>query len=239
MKSWVKSYAHGATYGMRTIAALVLGPILALQGCTKEEPQTPPPAAVKTQQSQLTLARAYSKTSVPMVWRTIAVGTNLNQSDDTVSTVTSPFPIPFAGQANLTSLKISMNGGISFTSTAIDYTNTALPSSAHQTFIAPFWDDLYPGPTTADNVYWDVQGTAPNREFVVEWRNIHHRNTRTVTPANTLTFQVVFFENSEDILFNYKDVLVGSATYDKGISATVGVQNSSRTPTSTASTRPR
>jgi hypothetical protein len=224
MKSWVKSYAHGATYGMRTVAALVLGPILALQGCTKEEPQTPPPAAVKTQESQVTLARAYLKSSVPMVWRTFT-GTNLSLTDDQISTVTSPFPIPFAGTSGLTSVKITMNGAISFTSTSIGNSNTALPSSSHQTFIAPFWDDLFPGPTAADNVYWSVLGTAPNREFVVEWRNVHHYTTRNTTPANTVNFQVVFFEDSEDILFNYKDVSVGSAAQNGGASATVGVQN--------------
>ena len=40
MKSWVKSRARRASSGIRTFAALVIGPALALQGCTsKEEPQ--------------------------------------------------------------------------------------------------------------------------------------------------------------------------------------------------------
>jgi uncharacterized protein (TIGR03382 family) len=172
--------------------------------------------------------QSYVKNAVPIDWRTFA-GTNLNQGDDTVSTVTSPFPIPFAGGAGQTSVRISMNGAISFTSTSISFTNAALPAAAHQTFIVPFWDDLFPGPTAADNTYWGVLGTAPDREFVVEWRNVHHRDTRTASPANTLNFQVVFFENSPNILFNYKDVLVGNASYDKGASATVGVQTNSTT----------
>jgi hypothetical protein len=237
MKSWVKSEALWAKSGMKTFAAMVLGPILALQGCTKEDPQNA--TATATQASALmgasgstqsaamgpqVLGQTYQKVAVPIAWRTFT-GTNLAQADDTVSTVTSPFGIPFAGGTGQTSVKITMNGAISFANSTISFTNTALPSASFTNFIAPFWDDLYPGPTTADNVYWGVLGTAPSREFVVEWRNVHHRDTRTNVPADTLNFQVVFFEDSPDILFNYKDVLVGSALYDKGAAATVGVQN--------------
>ncbi|HLM44838.1 MAG TPA: PKD domain-containing protein, partial [Myxococcaceae bacterium] len=74
------------------------------------------------------------------------------------------------------------------------------------------------------NVYFEVLGTEPHRELVVEWRNVRHRNLRFVTPADTLSFQVVFFEDKPDILFNYKDVEVGSGAYDRGAGATVGVQ---------------
>jgi uncharacterized protein (TIGR03382 family) len=166
---------------------------------------------------------SYVKTPVPMVWRTIT-GTNLNQTDDTVTTITSPFGIPFAGGAPQTSVRVSMNGIISFTDSP-SWTNNPLPYASHQTLVAPFWDDLYPGPTAADNVYWAVTGTAPNRELVFEWRNVHNRATRTGT--NTMRMQVVFFEGSPNILFNYQDVVVGNATYDNGASATVGVQTSS------------
>ncbi|WP_224245955.1 PKD domain-containing protein [Hyalangium gracile] len=212
---------------MRSFAALVLGPILALQGCTKEEPQ--PPATTTTQARALNTAAVvnYQKAQVPIEWRTFT-GTSLALGDDSVGSFTSPFPIPFAGATNLTSVRASMNGAITFDNvTSLAFDNAALPYATRSTLVAPFWDDLYPGPNTASNVFWGVLGTAPNRELVVEWRNVHHRDTRTATPANTLTFQVVFFEGTEDVLFNYKDVLVGSATQDKGLSATVGVQNSS------------
>ncbi|MBN1208777.1 MAG: S8 family serine peptidase [Myxococcaceae bacterium] len=168
----------------------------------------------------------YVKTQVPLDWRTIT-GTNLALADNTVATVTSPFTIPFAEGAGQTSVRITMNGAISFTSTSFSSINATLPSSSHQTLIAPHWDNLYPGPTAADNVYWDVIGTEPHREFVVEWRNVHNYSTRSAALANTLLFQVVFFEDKPDILFNYRDVLVGNATYDAGRSATVGVQVSS------------
>jgi uncharacterized protein (TIGR03382 family) len=171
------------------------------------------------------VSAGYVENAVPMAWRTIT-GTNLNLGDDTAVTITSPFGIPFGGGAAVTSLAVGMNGGMQMKSaTAFTFTNAVLPYTTYTGgIVAPFWDDLYPGPTTADNVFWAVTGTAPNRELVIEWRNVHHRSTRTVTPANTVNFQVVFFEGKSDILYNYKDVLVGNVTYDKGASATVGVQ---------------
>ncbi|KFE63224.1 S8 family peptidase [Hyalangium minutum] len=173
--------------------------------------------------------QAYVKTSVPYAWRTIT-GTSLVLTDESVANFTSPFPIPFGGGTGQTTVRVGMNGALKLESAgAIGLTNATLPSSSHTTLVAPFWDDLYPGPTSADNVFWGVLGTAPNRELVVEWRNVHHYSTR--TGSNTLSFQVVFSEGRPDILFNYKDVVVGNASYDKAAAATVGVQTNSTTAT--------
>ncbi len=224
MKSWVKSDALRASSGKRTVAALVLWPILALQGCSDKEEQntaaTPTTASsLRTNGNALALA-GYTKTQVPIAWRYFE-GTNLGQGDDTVTTVTSPFPIPFAAGAGRTSVRIGMNGFVSFDSSP-SWTNNPLPYASATTLLPIHWDDLYPGPTSADNVYWGVLGNEPNRELVVEWRNVHNRATRTGT--DTLRMQMVLFESSPDILFNYMDVVVGNSTYDNGASATVGVQ---------------
>ncbi|HYH94509.1 S8 family serine peptidase [Hyalangium sp.] len=175
---------------------------------------------------------AYVKSAVPMVWRTIT-GTSLALTDELEANFTSPFPIPFAGGTARTTVRVGMNGGITFETAAnVSLTNAVLPTTTHTTIIAPWWDDLYPGPTAStDNVFWAVAGTAPNRELVVEWRNVHHYQTRTGSPANTLNFQVVFFEGSSDVLFNYRDTVVGNATYNGGAGATVGVQSSSTVAT--------
>ena len=168
-------------------------------------------------------AQTYVKSSVPYVWRTIT-GTSLALTDDSISNITSPFPIPFAACPGQTTVRVSMNGALKVEAAGtLSATNAALPNSSHTTLVVPFWDDLYPGPTAADNVVWAATGTAPNRELVIEWRNVHNYQTRTGT--NTMSFQVVFFEGSPDILFNYKDTVVGNASYDKGASATVGVQS--------------
>jgi hypothetical protein len=71
-----------------------------------------------------------------------------------------------------------------------------------------------------------VLGTAPNRELVIEWRNVRPYACRNDSPAPTVTFQVVLFEATNHVLFNYQDVIFGGncANLDKGGSATIGVQ---------------
>ncbi len=61
------------------------------------------------------------------------------------------------------------------------------------------------------NIYYETLGNAPHREFVVEWRDVNH-----FASANGATFQVVFFENSPDILFNYLDVDFGLIEINNG-----------------------
>ncbi len=91
--------------------------------------------------------------------------------------------------------------------------------------MAPFWDDLYPVKGTNQNVFVAVTGTAPNRELVVEWRDVRAFDCPAESSA-TIRFQVVFFESNSDILFNYTDATFGGecARLDRGFSATVGVQ---------------
>ncbi|MDW8030977.1 MAG: S8 family peptidase [Candidatus Bipolaricaulota bacterium] len=165
---------------------------------------------------------SYSCTSTTPGWRTIT-GTNLNLGDDQAVQITPGFPIRF-GTTTYNSVYVGSNGVLSFTNSITAYTNTQLPNTSYTTVVAPFWDDLYP--TGADNVYWQVLGSAPTRELVIEWRNIRHYSCRNDTPAPTVTFQVVLFEATNHVLFNYQDVVFGGncSGMDKGGSATVGVQ---------------
>ncbi|MCZ7627090.1 MAG: NBR1-Ig-like domain-containing protein [Candidatus Methylomirabilis sp.] len=70
-----------------------------------------------------------------------------------------------------------------------------------------------------------MTGTAPNRELVIEWRDVRQYTCQTDSAA-TVKFQVVFFEESSNMLFNYADAAFGAgcAFADRGGSATVGVQ---------------
>ncbi len=149
--------------------------------------------------------------------RTI-VGTNLLLRDDSSTAITSPFPIRYANHSSgYTTVYVSSNGTVNFTTSNSSLSNSTLPTTSFTTLVAPFWDDLNPG--SGGGVYWEVIGTAPNRELVIEWRNVPH-----YPYTGAATFQVVFFENSPMILFNYADVLFGTTSYDEGASATIGVQ---------------
>jgi hypothetical protein len=165
---------------------------------------------------------SYSCTTPSPTWRTIT-GTNLNLGDDTSTAITPGFPVKF-GTTSYTTVNVGSNGVLSFTNPITAFSNTQLPNTSYTTIVAPFWDDLYP--TGADNVYWEVLGTAPNRELVIEWRNVRPYACRNDSPAPTVTFQVVLFEATNHVLFNYQDVIFGGncANLDKGGSATIGVQ---------------
>lgn len=139
-----------------------------------------------------------------------------NFPDGAYQPVSSTFPIKFGDNASgFTSFNIG-KGWIGFHAPgSVDGLNSSLPSSVQNTYIVPFWDDLN---TTTGSIHVGYTGTTPNK-LVVEWRNMQH-NSHT----GTVTFQVVFTENSSDVQVNYADVTFGSVTYDQGASATIGMQ---------------
>ncbi|HEV3307081.1 MAG TPA: FG-GAP-like repeat-containing protein [Candidatus Sulfotelmatobacter sp.] len=153
-------------------------------------------------------------------------GTNLNLGDDSVEQITSPFPIAFGG-GSFTTLQVGSNGTISFTDAYSSFMNGVIPglSPVPVTLVAPFWQDLYPVAGSAQNVYWGVVGSAPNRQLVVEWRSVRSFLCHDDSAA-TVTFEVVFSESSGNILFQYADTVFGDYCYfqDAGGRATVGVQ---------------
>jgi subtilisin family serine protease len=164
----------------------------------------------------------YDVRTIPYTYQTIT-GTNLNLGDDTSAAISPPFPIRFGG-TTFSTLYISSNGNLTIDVTNNTFNNTAIPTPLLGSMIGPFWDDLVATPFTAANVFWEVVGVAPQRQLVVEWRNV---SGFFCTTSATVTFQVVFSEAVDDIAFNYLD-----ATMDAGCprslggSATVGIQSS-------------
>ncbi len=163
----------------------------------------------------------YKYSSASFAWRAIS-GTNLNLSEDSSAMITSPFPIKFGG-GSFSSLSAGSNGIISFTGPFTYSVNQPMPTSMTSTLAAPFWDDLSPKAGTSQNVFWAATGSAPNRELVVEWRDVTHYGA---CGSGTVKFQVVFFEGKNDTLFNYMDAAFGGscAAADNGGSATAGIQ---------------
>ncbi|PYM93048.1 MAG: peptidase S8 [Candidatus Rokuibacteriota bacterium] len=166
---------------------------------------------------------SYTVTPTAFSYRTIS-GSNLNLDDDSSVGIGLPFPIAFAG-GSFSVVFVGSNGNVSFTAPFIAYLNEPIPTTQIATLVAPWWDDLLPLVGTSQNVFWAVTGTAPNRELVVEWRDVPHYECGP-SAATTVKFQAVFFEGSSNILFNYADATFGGgcAFDDRGASATVGVQ---------------
>ena len=77
---------------------------------------------------------------------------------------------------------------------------------------AVFWGNLGFSDSGADAGYYQTLGTAPNRRFVVQWNNAMLGST-----GQMVTFQAVFSEGSNAILYQYANV---------GGAATVGIRDS-------------
>jgi N-acetylneuraminic acid mutarotase len=146
--------------------------------------------------------------------------------DEVTQTITLPFAVTIYDRTSFT-LTLDANGIAyipqGYCDTVDCWTNLRLPNAvAPPALIAPFWDDLViPDSPASGGVYTDVIGTAPTRTFLVEWRNVgfYHEN-------GSVTFEIQFHENSNQIDFEYAAVDGLRAT---GTSATVGIQNYAQT----------
>ncbi len=168
-------------------------------------------------------------TSTTYSYRQIT-GTNLQLLDDGVTSLNlntlGLFPVEIGG-LTFDTISISANGVLSLDNFN-SYANSPIPDSSAHVLIAPWWDDLSPQRGTDQNVFYQVTGVVPNRELVIEWRNVPHYEAAP-NLTKTVTFQVVFAEGSPSsgILFNYADVNfdeTNESAYNAGGSATVGVQ---------------
>ncbi|GIM90710.1 hypothetical protein Ato02nite_025030 [Paractinoplanes toevensis] len=142
--------------------------------------------------------------------------------DDAVWQVPVPFPIKLYGEVNTTSAWIGSNGFISFAPTSPwSYPDSEIPSgtwapASPNNVVFPFFDDL-----DIDNdaaMLTKISGTAPNRQWIVEWRNAKiwgGDNER-------VTFEVIFTENG-GVTFAYDDI-DPLADLERGARAAVGVE---------------
>lgn len=160
-------------------------------------------------------------------WRDTSGGTQLlltPGSNNGAATISLPFAFPFGGNT-YTSAYVLSNGIVSFEPASLDgYMMDEFIIPSHrpgqpQNFIAPFWDDLTFQDSAVNSIWYKVSGIAPHREAIIEYRRAQRFEWGPV-PGN-LTFQVILFETSGEILIQYKTLRGAGA---KGESATVGVE---------------
>ncbi len=144
-----------------------------------------------------------------------ATGTNMGLTDDGEGNITMPFSFNYQG-TTISTIRVGNNGGIMLgvTTGDVGVTNGTVASVVGNQLL-PFWDDLG---TTGSGVTYQVVGTAPNRQLIVQW-NRNHFGFSTGTP---FVFQVVIDEATSEIWYLYNNVVTGSATYNYGASATIG-----------------
>ena len=152
-----------------------------------------------------------------------ATGTNLALTDDSDSDLFNiGFTFSFYGNS-YTQVNVGSNGVIYFTTD--DYVgleNTCIPdtnSYVDVPIIALYWDDLVPSSTGSGSVYYELQGTAPDRQLVVMYDGVNRYGT-----SDPISFEAILNEDGS-ILMQYLDVDSGDPTVDAGLDATVGVED--------------
>src|SRR6185312_13672034 len=151
-----------------------------------------------------------------------------------VGEVAADFPLRFYGQTS-TALCLASDGLILFddptcappypgTKPPQGYSNpSAIPVSNIGPYgievpaiLAPMWMNFDNGP---GRLYTQTLGTAPNRTFVVQWNDV----PTYVAATSAATFEVVFFESSDTIRYEYASTVFGNDG-DNGAWASVGLQ---------------
>jgi Subtilase family/Proprotein convertase P-domain/Carboxypeptidase regulatory-like domain len=141
--------------------------------------------------------------------------------DDVSATVALPFGFRFYG-TTYTQAFVSSNGNLNFLAASTEFGNTTIPSAATpNAAVYAFWDDLIVDPSSG--VFTATSGTAPNRTFLVEWRD--------VSLFSSASFRVdaeaELRENGE-IVLRYRN-LDPAQSQELGGSATVGIENAAGT----------
>ena len=120
---------------------------------------------------------------------------------------------------------MTTNGWITFEAMSFlqaGYLNSwALPSSNYpNSVIAPFFMDMNSGAT--GQVYTTVSGTTPNQQFAIGWRDFARRGADGKLLDERYAFEVILYESSNDVKFQYLNSFGGA--YTDGTGAVAGMQ---------------
>jgi hypothetical protein len=102
--------------------------------------------------------------------------------------------------------------------------NGYLPTDGYGPLVAPFWDQILLGDAPASDICFSLAGSAPNRQFVVEWAHAGHAGVGDVD----LTFEVVLHETTMAVDFVYGPLapaMGADAGFADGSRAAVGLQS--------------
>jgi extracellular elastinolytic metalloproteinase len=135
-----------------------------------------------------------------------------------VDAVDLPFPVVFYGQA-YNRVYVCANGFVEFAgpgTTNCSSSNGTIPGTARPNgAIYPFWDDLVID--ALSSVRTELKGAAPNRRFVIEFRNVHVSGNT----SQRLDFNTVLLENGQ-VVTQHRNIAADDR--ERGSSATIGIE---------------
>jgi hypothetical protein len=144
-----------------------------------------------------------------------------------------PFDVIYFGQ-KFNKFRTDSNGILTLcpTSTTTTGGNAVLPATASPVcMIASYWDDLTTLSTSTGRIYYQTLGSAPTRQFVVQFDKLPWWSASAAGTGNN-TSQIIFNESTQVIEFRYGTIIANNAIYTGGTATATfntGMQNLSRT----------
>jgi hypothetical protein len=133
-------------------------------------------------------------------------------ADDNFQPVALPFGLDFYGHVYSTA-DISSNGSLTFAHSNASNTHQCMGNALQQDAIEAYQMDLVTN-VPASGVFSAVMGTAPHRQFVLEWRAAYYADV-----TKKADFEIVLHEDTPTISVIY------GATADAGAGAVAGIQH--------------
>lgn len=145
--------------------------------------------------------------------------TTITSGDDVATNVNIGFTFNYLG-TNYTQVRFCSNGWLSFDLSGLqgNVNSYLFTSTVPNTTVAPWFDDL--NADGSSTLSYKTEGSAPNRIFTAEWKNVLTYN---VTATARINFQVRLYETTNVIEFQYGSLVAG--THSGSESASIGLED--------------
>lgn len=145
--------------------------------------------------------------------------TDLNLFNNGEAGITLPFPWLVQGEL-VNEITVGHEGGVLFNTLNGQVYTTMGSGRGFYPYVQNLDNDIQG--VNQVGVLTDVVGIAPNRKFVVMWKNRTHVSG--FSNPNPVTFELVYDESTTDVYYLYSDVDAGNPNYDNGADAEIGVR---------------
>ena len=146
-----------------------------------------------------------------------ATGTDLNLTDDSESGLFLAFPW-LVQNVQVNNLTVGNNGGVLLNTTTGQVGYTMTSGDGFYPFVQDLDNDI--AGVNQVGVLWEVQGTAPNRQLIIMWKDRTHFSG--ATNLDPCTFEMIYMEGSNEVYYTYPDVDFSNGSYDNGADAEIG-----------------
>lgn len=144
-------------------------------------------------------------------------GVDLNLGDDDEAGYVLPFAWLVQGE-RVDRILVGNNGGVLLNTIQGNVFTTMNSGDGFYPFVLDLDSDT--NGIEIPGVFWEVFGTAPNRQYVIMWKD-RSRYSGSNNP-NPCTFEMIFNESTGEVWYTYPDTDFGNPNYDFGADAEIG-----------------